>query len=128
MTKISRLEELVALQKARELCREVYRATRTPRVREDLDLERQIRRAAVSTLSNIAEGFERSSPAEFARFLAIARGSRGEVRAQLHVAVDEGYLIPGEFEALNGMAEETGRIIAGLRHSVRPHSETDQRP
>ncbi len=94
--------------------------------REDIDLKRQIRRAAVSALSNIAEGFERASPAEFAQFLAIAKGSCGEVRAQLYVALDEGYLAPDEFQSLNAMAEETGRVIAGLRRSVRPPSETDQ--
>lgn len=118
MPKISGFEELVAWQKARILCREVYRVSRSPRFARDRDLQRQIRRAAVSVVSNIAEGFERGRKSEFAQFLLIAKGSCGEVQAQLYVALDEGYISDEEFLTLKRATQEAGRIIAGLRRSV----------
>jgi four helix bundle protein len=118
MARIQTFEDLIAWQKARALCQEIHQCTRGGRFAEDRDLRRQIRRAAVSVISNIAEGFERGRKSEFAHFLAIAKGSCGEVRAQLYVALDEEYLTHAQFEALNESAAETGRIIAGLRRSI----------
>lgn len=77
-------------------------------------LRDQIRRAAVSVLSNIAEGFERESYAEFRRFLAVAKGSAGEVRAQLYIAIDQGYIDEREFFQLSELAAETSRLIKGM--------------
>lgn len=111
-------EELIAWQKARALCRNVYRVSRNGRFADDRDLQRQIRRAAVSIVSNIAEGYERGRKNEFAQFLLIAKGSCGEVQAQLYVALDEEYVSPEEFEGLYAAALETGRVIAGLRRSI----------
>ncbi|MGE3076639.1 MAG: four helix bundle protein [Dehalococcoidia bacterium] len=85
---------------------------------EDWNLSRQIRWAAVSVISNIAEGFERGRTTGFAHFRSIAKGSCGEVRAQLYVALDQGYVDEETFMASNFAAAETGRIIAGLRQSV----------
>ena len=119
MAKIQTFEDLIAWQHARERCRRIHRVTRGERFATDPDLRRQIRRAAVSTVSNIAEGFERGRKAEFAHFLGIAKGSCGEVRAQLYVALDEAYITEGEFAELNDAASETGRIIAGLRRSAQ---------
>jgi four helix bundle protein len=79
---VTRFEELLVWQKAKRLCVEVYRVTGAGPFMRDFGLRDQIQRAAVSVMSNIAEGFERNSRAEFARFLAIARGSAGEVRAR----------------------------------------------
>ena len=90
--KISRFEDLVAWQKARELTREIYRVTNTGRFGKDFALRDQIRRASVSVLSNLAEGFDRASRSEFHQFLVIAKGSCAEVRSQLYIAVDAGYL------------------------------------
>ena len=118
MAKIQTFEDLIAWQRARELCKVIHRCTRGDRFAADRDLRRQIRRAAVSVVSNIAEGFERGRKAEFAHFLAIAKGSCGEVRAQLYVALDEGYISEEQFRDLNDAASETGRIIAGLRRSI----------
>ena len=111
-------EELVAWQKARAHCRDVHRVSRSQRFAEDRDLQRQIRRAAVSIVSNIAEGFERGRKNEFAQFLLIAKGSCGEVQAQLYVALDEGYVSREEFEGPYAGTRETGRVIAGLRRSI----------
>jgi len=70
-------------------------------------------------MSNIAEGFERNRQAEFHQFLSTAKASCAEVRSQLYVALDVGYLSQAEFEELIAQAQEVGRIIGGLRASVR---------
>jgi four helix bundle protein len=119
LAKIQGFEDLIAWQMARALSRAVHAATRETRFQADRDLVSQLRRAAVSVVSNIAEGFERSGRAESAQFLAIAKGSCGEVRAQLYVALDEGYLTESEFGSLNSQAAEAGRVIAGLRQAVQ---------
>ena len=74
----------------------------------------QIRRASISILSNIAEGFERGGDREFLQFLAVAKGSCGEVRAQLYIATDQGYLSQDLFDRLFNEADEIGRLISGL--------------
>lgn len=113
-----RFEDLIAWQKARELVKEIYLATREGRFARDFALASQIQRAAVSILSNIAEGFERAHPREFHQALAVARASCAEVRAQLYVAFDVGYLTSERFETLMNAATEVGRIVGGLRLSV----------
>ena len=118
MAKVERFEDLIAWQKARQLRREVYRITRTPGFRQDLDYRRQIQRAAVSVMSNIAEGFERGGRAEFAQFLSTAKASCGEVRSLLYVALDEGWLDESQFRTLMDQVEEASRVIGGLRTAV----------
>lgn len=80
---IRRFEDIQAWQEARVLASEIYRVTNSGDFARDFGLKDQIRRASVSVVSNIAEGFEKDSPREFVRFLRIAKGSAGEVRAQL---------------------------------------------
>jgi four helix bundle protein len=116
---VRRFEDLIAWQKARVLTREVYRVTREGAFGRDFGLCGQIQRAAVSVMSNIAEGFERSRPTEFHQFLSMARSSCAEVRSHLYVALDIEYLAQEVFARLLAMAEETGRIIGGLRASVQ---------
>jgi four helix bundle protein len=118
VAKIESFEDLVAWQKARALCREIHSVTKAGAFGADVDLKPQIRRAAVSVVSNIAEGFERGRKTEFAQYCGIAKGSSGEVRAQLYVALDEGYLDEEDFMDLNLAATEVGRILAGLRQSL----------
>jgi four helix bundle protein len=84
----------------------------------------QIQRAVVSTMSNIAEGFERGTQAEFKRYLGIAKGSNGEVRSLLHVAGDLGYMSDSVKSELIGFTEETGRLIAGLQRSIELRGKT----
>ena len=83
-----------------------------------------MRRAAVSIMSNIAEGYERGTPAEFKRFLTIAKGSSGELRSQLYVALDVGHIDEDTFSGLRESAEEVARIIGGLKGSIRSSSRT----
>ena len=111
-------EELIAWQKARILVRSIYSITSKSEFAKDHALVNQIRRAAISIMSNIAEGFERGSPADFHRFLVIAKASCAEVRSQLYIAFDVGYLTEDDFNKLMDQASEASRVIGGLRASV----------
>ncbi|MBB6431681.1 four helix bundle protein [Algisphaera agarilytica] len=111
-------EDLVAWQKARELNRAVYAITRQGEFARDFALRDQIRRAAISVMSNIAEGFDRRSRAEFKQFLGIAKASCAEVRAQLYIALDAGYVDRDEFARFKHQAMEVSRVIGGLMSSL----------
>lgn len=115
---VHRFEDLIAWQKARELTKAIYETTRSKVFATDFDLVRQIRRASVSVMSNIAEGFERSGNNEFHQFLVIAKGSCAEVCSQLYVAFDAKFLTVQQFELLLLQVEELGRVIGGLRASI----------
>ncbi|HSP61833.1 MAG TPA: four helix bundle protein [Pyrinomonadaceae bacterium] len=116
--KIERFEDFIAWQKARKLTGDIYKVTSLGKFARDFGLKDQIRRAAVSIMSNIAEGFERGRATEFHQFLSIAKGSCAELRSQLYVAFDAEYLLPEQFRQLMSAATETGLIIGGLRVSV----------
>lgn len=115
---MSRFEDLLVWQKAKALCLQVYRATSTGPFVRDLGLRTQIQRAAVSVMSNIAEGFDRNSRAEFARFLAIARGSAGEVRSQTYLARELGYIDEPTCRELLAACVEITSMLVGLRKSL----------
>jgi four helix bundle protein len=119
LSKVSRFEDLVAWQRARLLTRGIYMATRAIEFRRDFGLCGQIQRAAVSIMSNIAEGFERNKPTEFHQFLSTAKSSCAEVRSHLYVAFDVEYLDQETFRQLFLQAEEVDRIIGGLRAAVQ---------
>lgn len=108
------IEEIEAWQKTRELVKAVYATTGYGSFSKDFGLRDQIRRASISIMSNVAEGFERDGTREFIQFLSIAKGSAGEVKSQLYIAADQGYLTQAEFDALVTLVDETGRTIAGL--------------
>jgi len=107
-------EELKVWQKALTLVKSVYRITSNNRFSKDFSLIDQIRRASVSIMSNIAEGFERGSNAEFIQFLYIAKGSCGEVRSQLYVAKELKYISKEEFEGILQMCKEISGQISGF--------------
>ena len=107
-------EEIEAWKKARELTHEIYTVTSAGNFAKDLALRDQIRRASVSIMSNISEGYERGGNKEFIQFLSVAKGSAGEVRSQLYVANDQGHLTKSEFDRLSGLAAEVSQIINGL--------------
>ncbi|HEX8734421.1 MAG TPA: four helix bundle protein [Pyrinomonadaceae bacterium] len=116
--KVERFEDLIAWQKARELTREIYKITNSGDFAKDFGLREQIRRASVSIMSNLAEGFERGRTTEFHQYISIAKGSCAEVRSQLYVAWDAEYLEKDNFVQLMQMAREVGKIIGGLRKSI----------
>jgi four helix bundle protein len=112
-------EELHIYQRARQLTNEVYRLSRDGLFARDVGLVDQIRRAGVSVMSNIAEGFERGTTPEFIQFLFIAKGSCGEVRAQLQIAVDQQYIRSDEHARLNDMCRRISGMISNLIASLQ---------
>ena len=119
MAKIKKFEDIESWKRARKLTKEVYTVTAQERFSGDFGLRNQIRRAAVSILSNIAEGFERGGDKEFLQFLAIAKGSSGEVRAQLYVALDLEYISSAQFDALAQAATEISQLLSGFMKYLR---------
>jgi len=122
MAKIEQFEDIEAWQKARILANDIYGITADGPFGRDFGLRDQIRRAAISILSNIAEGFERGGNKEFIQFLYIAKGSCGEVRAQLYIARDQQYITEKQFQDLSQQALNISKMLAGfisyLKHST----------
>jgi four helix bundle protein len=114
VAKVTRFEDLEAWQKARDLCSKVYVISNGPLFFRDFELKGQIRSAVVSIMSNIAEGYERGGDKEFIQFLSLAKGSCGEVRSQLYIALDQKYISQTEFDNLCAHAKEVSRLLAGL--------------
>ena len=114
MGTFKKFEEIECWKKARELTRRIYEVSGKGNFAKDFGLKDQIRRAAVSIMSNIAEGHDRSGRGEFVQFLANAKGSAAEVRCQLYVAFDQDYINEKEFETLTDLAIEISRMLAGL--------------
>ena len=109
-------EQIEAWKDARVLIKSVYEITRNGTFAKDYALKDQIRRAAISISANIAEGFDRGSNKEFLYFLAIAKGSAGEVRALLYTALDAGHITETEFATLTDKALSTQNKIGGFMH------------
>ena len=119
MATFKKFEEIECWKRARELTRRVYEITNRAAFARDFALKNQIRRASVSVMSNIAEGYDRSGTAEFVHFLATAKGSAAEVKCQLYVAADQGYIQEDDFIKLSALASETGSMVAGLIKYLR---------
>ncbi|MDM8005876.1 MAG: four helix bundle protein [Phycisphaerae bacterium] len=116
--RIERFEDFIAWQKARSLTAEIYQLTGRGSFARDFGLKDQVTRAAVSIMSNIAEGFEKGRSTEFHQLLSVAKASSAELRSLLYVARDAGYVDDAGFRALLDMTEEAGRLVGGLRSSV----------
>jgi four helix bundle protein len=114
MSGIKRFEDIEGWQKARDLAKAIYAVTNAGEYARDFGLKDQLRRAAVSVMSNIAEGYGRGGNKEFMQYLSQAKGSAAEVQAQLYVALDAGYLSKYDFDPLYSLADSTASIIAGL--------------
>jgi four helix bundle protein len=109
--KIERFEDIIAWQKAMNLCVCIYKTFENTK---DFGFKDQIQRASVSIMNNIAEGFERKTNNEFKQFLFIAKGSCGEVRSLLYLALDLGKIPKSDFMALFSLSEEISKILSGL--------------
>jgi len=107
-------EDLHVFQRARELTIAVYALTKAGVFARDRSLVNQIRRACASIMSNIAEGSERGAKTEFIQYLYVAKGSCGEVRAQLLIAYDQGYISEADHTRLNGLARLTSGMISNF--------------
>lgn len=112
-------EDLQAWQAARQLTRKVYAKTARGEFSLEFGLRDQIRRASVSVMANIAEGFDRNHDPDFRLFLKYAKGSSAEVKSQLYVALDAGFLNEPEFADLYDSADSTSRLISGLAKYLR---------
>ena len=127
MATVGRFEDLEVWKSARILANRIYDLTDGAAFSKDFGLKDQIRRAAVSVLSNIAEGFDRETDADFRHFLSIARGSASEVRAQLYVALDRRYIDETSFRESAGQCQGLSRKISNfiqyLKQSRRERSE-----
>ncbi len=125
MNSAKSFEDLRIFQEARRLTADIWKITRSRPFSRDRVLANQIRRAGLSIVSNIAEGFERGSRAEFGRFLKIAKGSCGEVRAQMQVAEDQNYISKDECEHFCSAAK---RISAGLSNLAQYLKQSPSKP
>ena len=114
MGNFNSFEEINSWQKSRTFNKRIYLVTDNSNFKKDFDFVRQIRRASLSISSNIAEGFERNSDKEFIHFLFIAKASAGEVRSQLYLAFDLGYVEKEEFETLLESITEISKLLSGF--------------
>ena len=126
--RVERFEDLIAWQKAMDLAVAVYALTARKPFSRDFALVDQIHKAANSVPSNIAEGFERGSRAEFHRFLSIAKASCAEVRTQIHLAHRLDYLDSETAQRALAQGEELAKIIGGLRTKVATQRDAAKRP
>jgi four helix bundle protein len=118
MATFRKFEDILAWQKARQSTRLIYQETIKGEFSKDFDLRGQIRRASISIMANIAEGFGRHSDKEFANFLNIAHGSAYEVQSHLYVALDLNYIARETFDNLYSSMDEICRMLFALRQKL----------
>jgi four helix bundle protein len=115
---IRRFEDIQAWQEARKLVKMIYLLTDEGKFARDFGLRDQIRRASVSIMANIAEGFDCDSQAEFARFLGIARRSAVEVQSLLYAALDVGYITEEDFKTYYAQTDKAKALTGAFRHAL----------
>jgi four helix bundle protein len=119
MSTFRRFEDILAWQKARQITSQIYSVTNSGQFAKDFGLRDQLRRASVSIMANIAEGFGRRSDKEFANFLNIAHGSASECQSHLYVALDLGYVSQPDFQQFYSALGECSKMVIGLSHHLR---------
>lgn len=124
MVTIQRFEDLKVWKIARELTQKIYELTGQVRFSKDYGLRDQICRASVSVMSNISEGFESQTQALFITYLGRAKASAGEVRCQLYIALDLGYITEDEFKSTSLLAEECSRQLFGFIKYLKTQPNT----
>ena len=117
--RIERFEDAEVWSLARALARDVYDLTRSDKFKTDYSFRDQMRRSAVSIMANIAEGFERRTTGELVQFMFIAKGSAGEVRSHLYLALDIGYLEQQKFDGLFQSCEKISKSLSGFIKYLR---------
>ncbi len=116
MGSIKRFEDILAWKKAREFTSTIYKTTENGHFAKDHCLKDQTRRAAISIMLNIAEGFGRKTDKEFNQFLVQAHGSCAEVQAALYIALDQTYITEERFKTLYSSVDEISRMVMGLHN------------
>jgi len=122
MAMIQLFEDIQAWQESRKLVKMIYSLTNKELFSKDYGMRDQVRRASVSTMANIAEGFDCESKVEFARFLGIARRSTVEVQSILYAALDTGYIDQREFDLHYEQARKAKALVGGFKHSLTKKS------
>jgi four helix bundle protein len=117
--KLTRFEDLECWKEATSLAIEIYRISGDGEIGKDYGFRDQLRRSSVSIASNIAEGKERETSTEFVRFLYIAKGSAGELRTQLYIANQIGYLNGKRYQELSGRLERLSGMLANLIKALK---------
>ncbi len=125
--RIQRFEDVQAWQAGRELVRLVYAASRQGRFARDARLASQMRSAAISVISNIAEGFDAGSDAEFIRFLCFSRRSASEIQSQLYAALDVGYIDEAAFQCPYDKATDVKKLVNAFIRYLRTPRRTKQK-
>ncbi|HEY7678187.1 MAG TPA: four helix bundle protein [Candidatus Methylomirabilis sp.] len=121
MARIERFEDIEAWKKARELTKEVYRKASSAIFGKDFGLRDQLQRAAVSTMANIAEGFDGGSNREFIKFLGYAFRSATEVQSHLYVALDQSYITQRDFDSIYDLSVQVKNLVRGFTRYLRSH-------
>jgi len=124
MPTITRFEDIEAWKTSRELTRMLYALTEQGQFARDFGLKNQIQRAVVSVMSNIAEGFESRTQAQFLEYLGRSKASAGEVRCQLYVSLDLKYLTDEQFRQLFDLADKSSRQIARFMAYLETHPQS----
>ena len=119
----NRFEDLDAWTVARELANQIYKLGRESGFANNYGFKDQIQRAAVSVMNNIAEGFERGSNKDFAKFLFISRASAGEVRSMLYLALDQKYITPEQFKEVHDLCLRESQLCWGLIRHLKKNSD-----
>ena len=123
---IETFEDMEVWQVSRQLVKDIYVITAAKAFGRAYALRDQIRRAAISINSNIAEGFDRGSNKEFAQFLAMSKGSAAEVRSQLYLALDLGYIEVEKFASLKGQLLKLSRQLSAFRRYLQDHPRKER--
>jgi len=124
MPTITRFEDIEAWKTARELTRMVYAIAEQGQFAKDFGLKNQIQRASVSVMSNLAEGFESRTQAQFLEYLGRSKASAGEVRCQLYIALDLKYLTQDQFNQVFDLADKSSRQIARFMGYLETHPQS----
>ena len=119
MAAINKFEDIKAWQKARVLVKEIYSLTNAGSFAKDYGLKDQIRRADVSIMLNISEGYARKTDKDFARFLDQSHGSAAEVQSILYIALDQKYIEINDFEILYSSVDQVSRMIKNFSKYLR---------
>ena len=127
--KITRFEDIEAWQEARKLVKMVYEVTnKKEKFRKDFRFINQFQSAAVSSMSNIAEGFSRKSNKEFIQFLFVSKSSAAEVQSQLYVALDQEYISQSDFDRIYNQAEKVSKMDSGFIKYLNSQLDKPNKP
>jgi len=119
MAVIKSFEDLEIWKISKDFTVELYKITHNKNFNKDFSLRDQLRRASISIISNIAEGFERNGNKEFIQFLSIAKGSAGEIRAQIVIAFELKYITDKEFEKLHKDISQVSKQLSGFINYIK---------